>query len=568
MGLELAEPVTLEGEDRSISILIGQDHMREVIDGRMKTGMAGPVALGSRFGWIISGPSGSGESAQHVTSNFVRTEKIGDLLEDLWNLEKIGICPEGADDVGDRARCDSETESHFEDTLERLSDGRYQVRWPWKEGTISSIPTNEALARSRLAACERSLKKRGRLEEYDDAIQKYLDEEHAEKAPTVPDGPVHLLSHQAVYKKSKVRVVFDAAAGQPCALNGYISPGPNLIADLTGMLIRFRFKQVGLVADLEKAFLQVALHPSDRDVTRFLWKERASDSVPTTYRMTRVIFGVNASPFLLQATIRLHLKLYEQSDPELVDLLRRDIYCDDLITSVGTEEEAEQVKSRTQSIFIDVRMVMTKWSQSVSTKAAERNIDESSETDRKVLGVSWQPAPDILELRTHTLAEDAASSPETKRTILKIAAAFYDPLGLMAAFTVRVKMLLRSLWKQGLDWDYLITSESRFQWRKWLSELRQVKQLRVPRFYGQHSGSFQPHVFCDASKDALAAVVYIRTTTLVPTQETALVICKTRLTPSQGLSIPRLKLTAALVGARLLTFVKRHLPIAPSAEFL
>ena len=77
MGLELAEPVTLEGEDRSISILIGQDHMREVIDGRMKTGMAGPVALGSRFGWIISGPSGSGESTQHVTSNFVRTEKIG-----------------------------------------------------------------------------------------------------------------------------------------------------------------------------------------------------------------------------------------------------------------------------------------------------------------------------------------------------------------------------------------------------------------------------------------------------------------------------------------------------------
>ena len=310
MGLELAEPVTLEGEDRSISILIGQDHMREVIDGRMKTGMAGPVALGSRFGWIISGPSGSGESAQHVTSNFVRTEKIGDLLKDLWNQEKIGICPEGADDVRDRARCDSETEAHFEDTLERLSDGRYQVRWPWKEGTISSVPTNEALARSRLAACERSLKKRGRLDEYDDAIQKYLDEEHAEKAPTVPDGPVHLLSHQAVYKKSKVRVVFDAAAGQLCALNDYISPGPNLIADLTGMLIRFRFKQVGLVADLEKAFLQVALYPSDRDVTRFLWKKRPSDSVPTTYRMTRVIFGVNASPFLLQATIRHHLKLY------------------------------------------------------------------------------------------------------------------------------------------------------------------------------------------------------------------------------------------------------------------
>ena len=75
---------------------------------------------------------------------------------------------------------------------------------------------------------------------------------------------------------------------------------------------------MGLVADLEKAFLQVALHPADRDVTRFLWRETATDPVPTTYRMTRVIFGVNVSTFLLQATIRHHLKLYEQSDPELV----------------------------------------------------------------------------------------------------------------------------------------------------------------------------------------------------------------------------------------------------------
>ncbi|KAF0292423.1 hypothetical protein FJT64_009568 [Amphibalanus amphitrite] len=62
--------------------------MREVIDGRMKIGTAGPIALGSRFGWIISGPSGSGEATQAATSNFIRAEKAEDLLQDLWSLEK------------------------------------------------------------------------------------------------------------------------------------------------------------------------------------------------------------------------------------------------------------------------------------------------------------------------------------------------------------------------------------------------------------------------------------------------------------------------------------------------
>ena len=566
-GLQLAEPVTLEGEDSTISVLIGQDYMREVIDGRMKIGTAGPIALGSRFGWIISGPSGSGEATQAAASNFIRAEKAEDLLQDLWSLEKVGISTEEADGK-DRIRCDDEVERSFEETLERLPNGRYQVCWPWKEGMRASVPTNELLASTRLNACERSLKKKGRLNEYDDAIQSYLDGCHAEKAPAVPDGSVHILAHQAVYKKNKVRVVFDAAAGQPSALNDHINAGPNLIADLTGLLIRFRFRRVGLVADLEKAFLQVALHPADRDVTRFLWRERAKDPVPTTYRMTRVIFGVNASPFLLQATIRHHLKLYEQSDPELVTLLRRDIYCDDLITSVNTEEEAEEVKVRTQDVFLDAGMIMTKWDRSASGETAERNLGDCGETDRKVLGVTWQPASDVLEMCTRTIAEYAAALPETKRTILKIAAAFYDPLGLMAAFSVRVKMLLRVLWRQGLDWDEPITSESRLQWRKWLAELTQLVAFRVSRFYGRHNEVFQLHVFCDASKDALAAVVYIRSSTDAPAQETALVICKTRLAPSQGLSIPRLELTAALIGARLLNFVKKHLPIAPSGEFL
>ena len=44
-----------------------------------------------------------------------------------------------------------------------------------------------------------------------------------------------------------------------------------ILADLCGLLLRFRPKRIGIIADIEKEFLQVGLHQGDSDVTKFLW---------------------------------------------------------------------------------------------------------------------------------------------------------------------------------------------------------------------------------------------------------------------------------------------------------
>jgi hypothetical protein len=44
-----------------------------------------------------------------------------------------------------------------------------------------------------------------------------------------------------------------------------------MLQNLCGMLMRFRLHKVALVAEIEKAFLQVGLQLDQRDVTRFLW---------------------------------------------------------------------------------------------------------------------------------------------------------------------------------------------------------------------------------------------------------------------------------------------------------
>ena len=47
--------------------------------------------------------------------------------------------------------------------------------------------------------------------------------------------------------------------------------GPVLLEDLSGILLRFRLHKIAIIADIEKAFLQIGLQEKDGDVTLFLW---------------------------------------------------------------------------------------------------------------------------------------------------------------------------------------------------------------------------------------------------------------------------------------------------------
>jgi hypothetical protein len=97
-------------------------------------------------------------------------------------------------------------------------------------------------------------------------------------------------------------------------------------------MLRFRCHLFALVADIEKAFLQIEIAPEHRDFLRFLWIDDISNEQPNiiVQRMTRVTFGVTASPFLLAATLQYHIAKYYSIEPKIVDNLLRSFYVDDL----------------------------------------------------------------------------------------------------------------------------------------------------------------------------------------------------------------------------------------------
>jgi hypothetical protein len=76
-----------------------------------------------------------------------------------------------------------------------------------------------------------------------------------------------------------------------------------------------------------------------------LWVEDTLAEHPSLVELqfSRVVFGVSANPFLLNATIRHHLELYSEDHPDIVKKLCRSLYVDDLVTGASDEKGAYEL---------------------------------------------------------------------------------------------------------------------------------------------------------------------------------------------------------------------------------
>lgn len=71
-GLELADTSIIEGDQQNIDVLIGLDYYFDVVSGNVITGESHPVAVGSMFGWILSGHTSVEDSRKKfVTTNLI-----------------------------------------------------------------------------------------------------------------------------------------------------------------------------------------------------------------------------------------------------------------------------------------------------------------------------------------------------------------------------------------------------------------------------------------------------------------------------------------------------------------
>ena len=180
----------------------------------------------------------------------------------------------------------------------------------------------------------------------------------------------HYLPHLEVVRKdretTKVRVVYDGSAKaskKERSLNDCLQTGPNHLPHVFNIIANFRKNIIGLTADIEKAFLMVGIQDGQRDFLWFLWFDNPSLENPEIIHLkfTRLVFGLCPSPAILGATILHHLKLYKQSDPEMVELLEQSFYMDDLLTGECNEEKALAIYHRAKRLMSEGGFNLRKW---------------------------------------------------------------------------------------------------------------------------------------------------------------------------------------------------------------
>ena len=318
----------IPGEDLDpLDIIIGEDYYDAVVLGRPVDISGGLKATPTIFGWMLHGGQVTSVCANTA---YVFRATVQEQLAEFWNLEHLG--------VSSSELIDRDLEGEIQSSLGRDEAGRYVTGWPWKPQSRSHLASNEAVSKRRLQKLLARLSADDYVA-YDSEVQNLLNAGYIEKIP--PDEtPQSYLPHRGVVKASsattKLRIVYDASTKSEgkLSLNEALEKGPNLLPMLWGTLLRFRLGRVGVVGDLEKAFLQIVLREDERNVCCFLWQH--SDGNIVTYRLTRVFFGATSSPFLLQVTLKHHLE-NEVEEGDVAEALLRNLYVDDTVNSVDSD---------------------------------------------------------------------------------------------------------------------------------------------------------------------------------------------------------------------------------------
>ncbi|XP_057299451.1 uncharacterized protein LOC130630070 [Hydractinia symbiolongicarpus] len=580
-GLRLADQNF--SDDLHVDILIGADYYWNFFTKTvLRSSSGGPVAMGSKLGFILSGPV-STVSTTPVTANMACThsllimketqsdyEILNENVNKFFNLECLGISSE-----------EPSIYDKFTDEI-KFKDHHYEVRLLVK-GDKMFIEDNYSLAKDRLRSQFNKLKNNTELlKTYDDIFKEQLDSGIIEKTTESPGaGETHYLPHRAVIKPNrnttKVRIVFDASAKHKDSrsLNECLYTGPSLNTSLFGVLLRFRAYNIAITGDIEKAFHQISVSPEDRNLLRFIWyddvnnfdDQKFENNALADYRFCRVVFGATCSPFLLSATLIFHLHGYVECDPQFVQKLLESLHVDDLTAGGVNDSDALCFYTKCQERLSEGGFNLRKFN---SYSKMLENIVNSTQDETeikfqptiKVLGLEWNKLSDEINFNFSDMLKNI-KLPTTKRNIMHFLASIYDPLGIINPIVVTIKVLFQDLCVAKFDWDQPLEGEFLQRWNEICTSF-DTETLNIDRLYAYQDENDQfenieLHGFSDGSKIAYGCCVYIRFTYKSGKVKTALLSSKSRIKPLTNTTIPRIELLGTLVLARLMDVLKKEL---------
>ena len=196
-------------------------------------------------------------------------------------------------------------------------------------------------------------------------------------------------------------------------------------------------------------FLQVGVLPCDQSSLRFLWREDPTSNV-VVHQYTRHIFGAKDWPtcanYALQRTASDNAKDY----PEAAKAVLENFYMDDYLDSVESPERALIRSKLVHLLHLDGSKFVSNVPDLAdridgSAQSAEPKVIVSSkEESMHVLGLKWNHNDTLVVSRG---TNSTITKSLTQRLVLSLVSKVYDPIGLVAPFTVGAPLILKDIWR-------------------------------------------------------------------------------------------------------------------------
>ena len=394
----------------------------------------------------------------------------------------------------------------------------------------SSLPNNYFSALVQLKSLERRLGKDPDLKKSysqtirDDFSKGYIVEvDKSDCFKTDQPREWYLPHHPVVHphKPGKVRRVLNGAAKfHGHSLNSALLTGPDLLQNLIHVLLRFRQHPYAVSADIEGMFLQVGVIPADQPSLRFLWREDPTTEV-AVFQYARHIFGSKDSPTCANYALKRTATDNQSEFPEAAASVCNNFYMDDYLESSQTVQQATQkaedlVKLLARGGFkltkfvTNVPSILSRLQPNTELPQGEIKVLPTAEDSSHVLGLKWNH-------RADTLVVSRGTSPDlnktiTQRVVLSLVSAVYDPIGLVAPYTVKARLLLKDIWRlSGQQWDDDLPEDIVTKFLDWSRELPGLSEIVIPRsYFKQTVEKLELHLFGDSSQDVFSAVAFLR----------------------------------------------------------
>ena len=601
--------------DKEVDLLIGTLFLGLHPSGGEGRDSVGDLrALHSQYGhgWVIAGahpllkpiPNSLTQSAS-IMAKINKCEIAPQFLPSFWEGESQGVLPPkrcnkclNCSQCSDPAQIHSIKEQAELLELQKntvLKDDGIHVNYVFSKDP-NCLPNNRNRVVKMAASQEAKLQKSGHLEFYNQELMKYIERgavvKLSEEELNEWSGPINYISHHGVEKDSPttpLRIVTNSSLNNGGnSLNGCLIKGPNSLNPMLDIALRFRCHECGLVFDLSKAYNSLKTGSVEKHLRRLVWRFSPEEEWQD-FAFDCVHFGDLPASNFLEIGRDLVAEKGKVIDLEAALKIIRDSYVDDEVTG-GTKEAVDRMKgekledgtySGTMTQILNIGKLKIK----SIVSSGEKDEEAKALLGNTVFGYTWEATSDVMcttfpiyienkkrktrfsQSLTEEEIKELSSIKLTKRMCLGMTNSFKDFLGIGSPFILRFKLLMKQLFESTkgqskLEWDDEIESTQLECWLKLIAEAVESGGLFFPRAVRPENAIGNPSIvgFGDGSFVAFCAVIYLRwlvkcshenVSSCTGDYVSRLLWAKTKVTPTTGLSIPRVELTSGVEVTRM-----------------